>query len=80
MNKWNRLLATLDAVFGMKGRESSKFKKLSQDFDEKTNEHVIVIEYRVKVAGTMKSTPRKQSVGQQMTFLRQLAAAQGKTQ
>jgi len=80
MNKWNRLLATLDAVFGMKGKENSRFKKLSQDFDEATNEHVIVIEYRVKVAGTMKSTPRKQSVGQQMTFLRQLAAAQGKTQ
>ena len=80
MNKWNRLLATLDAVFGMKGRESSKFKKLSQDFDEQTNEHVIVIEYRVKVAGTLKSTPRKQTGNQQMAFLRQLVAAQGKTQ
>lgn len=58
-NKWNRLLAALDAVFGMKGKEKSKFMKLSQDFDERTNEHVIVLEYRVKVAGTMKSAPRE---------------------
>ena len=70
----------LDAVFGMKGKEKSKFKKLSQDFDERTNEHVIVLEYRVKVAGTMKSTPRKASGQRQMAFLRQLVAAQGKTQ
>ena len=50
MNKWNQLLTTLDQVFGMKNKERSTFKKLSQDFDEKTNEHVIVIEYRVRVA------------------------------
>jgi hypothetical protein len=61
MNKWNRLLASLDRVFGMNNKERSTFKKLSQDFDEKTNEHVIVIEYRVRVKGTVKSTPRKNS-------------------
>ena len=59
MNKWNRLLASLDRVFGMSNKERSTFKKISQDFDEKTNEHVIVIEYRVRVKGTVKSTPRK---------------------
>ena len=80
MNKWNRLLASLDRVFGMNNKERSTFKKLSQNFDEKTNEHVIVIEYRVRVKGTLKSTPRKQSGSQQMAFLRQLVAAQGKTQ
>ena len=78
MNKWNRLLASLDRVFGMSNKERSTFKKLSQDFDEKTNEHVIVIEYRVGVKGTVKSTPRKQSGGQQMAFLRQLMATQAK--
>ena len=57
MNKWNRLLATLDQVFGMKNKERSTFKKISQDFDEKTNEHVIVIEYRVRVKGTVFSNP-----------------------
>ena len=80
MNKWNRLLASLDRVFGMTNKERSTFKKLSQIFDEKTNEHVILIEYRVRVKGTLKSTPRKQSGSQQMAFLRQLVAAQGKTQ
>ena len=59
MNKWNRLLASLDRVFGMSNKERSTFKKISQNFDEKTNEHVIVIEYRVRVKGTVKSTPRK---------------------
>ena len=80
MNKWNRLLASLDRVFGMSNKERSTFKKISQNFDEKTNEHVIVIEYRVRVKGTVKSTPRKQSGRRQLAFLRQLAAAQGKTQ
>ena len=80
MNKWNRLLASLDRVFGMSNKERSTFKKLSQTFDEKTNEHVIVIEYRVRVKGTMKSTPRKKSGRRQLAFLRQLVAAQGKTQ
>ena len=78
MNKWNRLLATLDHAFGMKNKERSTFKKLSQDFDEKTNEHVIVIEYRVRVNGTVKSTPRKNSGRRQLAFLRQLMATQAK--
>ena len=78
MNKWNRLLASLDRVFGMTNKERSTFKKLSQEFDEKTNEHVILIEYRVRVKGTLKSTPRKQSGSQQMAFLRQLMDTQAK--
>ena len=78
MNKWNRLLASLDRVFGMTNKERSTFKKLSQDFDEKTNEHVIVIEYRVRVKGTVKSTPRKNSGRRQLAFLRQLMTTQAK--
>jgi hypothetical protein len=78
MNKWNQLLATLDQVFGMKNKERSTFKKISQDFDEKTNEHVIVIEYRVRVKGTVKSTPRKNSGRRQLAFLRQLMTTQAK--
>jgi len=78
MNKWNQLLTTLDQVFGMKNKERSTFKKLSQDFDEKTNEHVIVIEYRVRVKGTVKSTPRKNSGRRQLAFLRQLMTTQAK--
>ena len=78
MNKWNRLLASLDRVFGMNNKERLTFKKLSQNFDEKTNEHVILIEYRVRVKGTLKSTPRKQTGNQQVAFLRQLMATQAK--
>jgi hypothetical protein len=78
MNKWNRLLASLDRVFGITNKERSTFKKLSQEFDEKTNEHVIVIEYRVRVKGTVKSTPRKNSGRRQLAFLRQLMTTQGK--
>ena len=77
MNKWNRLLASLDRVFGM-NKERSTLKKLSQQFDEKTNEHVIVIEYRVRVKGTVKSTPRKRSGQQNLAFLRQLMTTQAK--
>ena len=78
MNKWNQLLATLDKVFGMNNKKRSTFKKISQDFDEKTNEYVIVIEYRVRVKGTVKSTPRKKSGQQHLAFLRQLMATQNK--
>ena len=78
MNKWNRLLASLDRVFGMSNKERSTFKKISQNFDEKTNEHVIVIEYRVRMKGTVKSTPRKNTGRRQLAFLRQLMATQAK--
>ena len=74
MNKWNRLLAALDEVFGFPDKVSSKFRKLSQDFDERTNEHVILIEYRVKVKGTMKSAPRRRRQPNQMAMIQQLLA------
>ena len=73
MNKWNRLLAMLDAVFGFENKVKSNFKKIKQDFDDQTNEHVIVIEYRVQVKGTMNTTPSKQQVNQG-TMLQQLYA------
>lgn len=47
MNKWNELLAALDRVYGFTNQVKSSFKKVKQDFDEKSNEHVILIEYRV---------------------------------
>ena len=47
MTKWDRLLAQLDQVFGFADRKKSSVKKLRQGFDEKTNEHVFIIEYRV---------------------------------
>ena len=74
MNKWNRLLAALDEVFGFPDKIRSKFRKLSQDFDEKTNEHVVLIEYRVRVKGTMKSAPRRRQQPNQMAMIQQLLA------
>ena len=73
MNKWNKLLAMLDAVFGFENKVRSNFKKIKQDFDDQTNEHVIIIEYRVQVKGTMNTTPSKSQVDQR-TMLQQLYA------
>jgi hypothetical protein len=56
MNQWNELLRMLDKVFGLPNRVSSTFKKRTQWFDEQTNEHVFLIEYRTKVANQMVST------------------------
>jgi hypothetical protein len=47
MTKWDKLKAMLDQVFGFKDRKKSSVKKMRQGFDEKTNEHVFIIEYRV---------------------------------
>ncbi len=58
MNKHNRLLAVLDDVFGMENILNSEFRKVGQDFDEKTNEHVFYIEYRVRGKGELITTPR----------------------
>ena len=74
MNKSNQLLALLDRVFGFPNKIRSTFRKLSQNFDEKTNEHVVLIEYRVSVKGTMKSAPRRKQQPNQMAMIQQLLA------
>ena len=47
MTKWDSLLEQLDQVFGFPDRKKSTVKKRRQVFDEKTNEHVFILEYRV---------------------------------
>ena len=74
MNKSNQLLALLDRVFGFPNKIRSTFRKLRQDLDEKTNEHVILIEYRVSVKGTMKSKPRRKQQPSKMAMIQQLLA------
>jgi len=59
MNKWNRLLAMLDQVFGFKDKKKSTFRKTGHTFDERTNEHVVHIEYRVRRGGDGVVTKRK---------------------
>jgi len=58
MNKHNRLLAVLNDVFGMENKFKSQFRKVGQDFDEKTNEHVFCIENRVRGKGDPRTTLR----------------------
>ncbi len=61
MNKWNRLLAMLDQLLGFPNKKKSSVRKVSQAFDEKTQEHVFVLEYRIRVGkATVKaSKPKK---------------------
>ena len=61
MNKHTRLLAVLNDVFGMENILKSHFRKVGQDFDEKTNEHVFYIEYRVRGKGDLRTTPSNRS-------------------
>jgi hypothetical protein len=75
MTKWNRLLAMLDQVLGFENKRTSTVRKVSQDFDEKTNEHVFLLEYRIRTDG--KSVPKKQPIEQKTEsreLLRQINA------
>lgn len=49
MKNWSRLLAVLDKTIGFPNRIDSTVKKVRQMYDEKKNEHVIYLEYRVRV-------------------------------
>ena len=73
MNNYTRLLALLDDVFGPEEKVKSSFRKVSEDYDERTDERVILIEYRVREKGALRTTPqgRQQRKGQ---LLRQLYA------
>ena len=59
MNKWNRLLQILDRTFGFEDKKKSTFRKIGHTFDERTNEHVITIEYRVRRGGDQVVTKRQ---------------------
>lgn len=49
MNNWNRLLTVLDQTLGFPNKIRSTVKKKAQAFDQRTGEHVFVLEYRIKV-------------------------------
>jgi hypothetical protein len=50
MNAHNKLLAALDHTIGYPNKVHSSVKKKFQEYDNKTGEHVIVLEYRIKVS------------------------------
>jgi hypothetical protein len=49
MNDWNRLLVQLDKTIGFPQKIHSSVKKRWQGYDQWKNEHVIWLEYRIKV-------------------------------
>ncbi|AAF83590.1 hypothetical protein XFUD_03315 [Xylella fastidiosa] len=48
MNNWN--IAILDDLFGHGDKQRSRISQKVQGFDNETGEHVVRIEYRVKLA------------------------------
>jgi hypothetical protein len=64
MNDWNRLLDLLDMTLGFPNKIRSTVNKKWQSYDQRTGEHVFVLEYRIKVKPGMEppqkmpSTPR----------------------
>jgi len=77
MTPWNQLLITLDETLGFPNKKSSKVKKIKQAYDNNTNEHVIWLEYRVRVSNDVAPKPEpQQQIAQEerrMKFLRQLS-------
>jgi hypothetical protein len=49
MNDWNRLLNQLDKTIGFPNKIRSSVKKRWQGYDLWKNDHVILLEYRIKV-------------------------------
>lgn len=69
MTGWNRLLAQLDSVFGFPNMVSSKAKKLQQGFDQRTQEHIVWIEYRVRVSNSRPPTMNEDGGERQTSLL-----------
>ena len=50
MTKWNQLLKALDDTIGFPNKKSSRVIKRTEKFDNRTGEHVIWLEYRIRVS------------------------------
>lgn len=78
MNGWNKLMVLLDSLFGFPNKAASKVKKVRQAFDNRTQEHVIWIEYRVRVNNAQPQTPDPKlvpaSADRKMALMRKLMA------
>ena len=73
MNDWNRLLAVMDKTIGFPNRIDSTVKKVRQMYDEKKNEHVIYLEYRVRVKPGGMNVPNPEA----LRLLRDLVGSGG---
>ena len=78
MKMWNKLLAVLDQVYGFPNMASSTLKKLEQGYDNETEEHVIRLEYRIKIGNALPpkraSRMLEQKQAQRIQHLTELAA------
>jgi hypothetical protein len=78
MKMWNKLLAVLDQVYGFPNMASSTLKKLEQGYDNETEEHVIRLEYRIKIGDALPSKPKLRVLEDKRTrriaYLTELAA------
>jgi hypothetical protein len=55
---WNKLRGLLDAMFGFTNRTRSTVKTLQQGFDNRTQEHVVWLEYRAHVSTAAAASPQ----------------------
>lgn len=72
MTRWNELLQLLDEIFGFTDRNGSKVKKVRQGFDNKTQEHVIWLEYRTRVSTAGVTGQRPKAESGELAFMREL--------
>ena len=61
MNKWNRLLNALDILYGFTDKKKSSFREIARTYDERTNEYVFHVEYRVRRGKDVVKTKGKRS-------------------
>ena len=57
-NYWMQITMLLDKLYNLGSGNDSKLKRIAQGFDQKTGEHVIRLEYRVK-ADNQNKIPKK---------------------
>jgi len=50
---WDDLFAALDSTIGYLNKTSSTIKQVRQSYDDATNEHVILLEYRFKAVAEL---------------------------
>jgi len=74
MNSHTKLLSLLDEVFGPDAKLKSSFRKVRQTYDERTDEHVVLIEYRAREKGAVKTTPKGWQQPKSGNLLRQVNA------
>ena len=76
MNNWNKAIAALDQALGFSG--PSKLVKRKQAFDNKTQEHVVWLEYRARTTHAESPAPTDEEVQakreRELTILQHLLA------